>query len=124
MNPTAAAIDLTSPLASPIWRKTKRSVGKRSGGIGSLLTAQYFPWSTVEEEAKALVHRLHEDVAFREGLVRALAPTIASAIAGDSGGVDRRSPQCLCFLWRKAHQIVEWENLLDLVEHVREVAAS
>ncbi|VDK23365.1 unnamed protein product [Taenia asiatica] len=123
VNPTAAAIVLTSPVASPSRRKTKRGSGKKVGDGGNPLMAQYLPWSTVEEEAKALVYRLHEDVAFREGLVRALIPTTANVIVGDSGVADRGSPQRLCFLWRKAHQSVKWENLLNLVEHVREVSA-
>ncbi|KAL5110049.1 hypothetical protein TcWFU_003033 [Taenia crassiceps] len=89
VNPTAAAVVLTSPVASPSRRKPKRSDGKMGGNEGSPLTAQYLPWLTVEEEAKALVHRLHEDVAFREGLLETVeGSTEARRNASVSSGLN------------------------------------
>ncbi|VDM30741.1 unnamed protein product [Hydatigera taeniaeformis] len=121
---TDASIVLTSPVTSPSRRKVKRGSGRKSEDGRTLLTAEYVPWSMVLEEGEALLHRLHEDLAFRRGLVRALVPTIGSVIAEGFRGPDRGSPQCLCFLWREARQIVKWEHVLDLVEHIHEVAAT
>lgn len=69
----------------------------------------------VQAEGEALVRRLHEDVAFRESLLRSLILAATDNIESDLG-----SPQRLSLLWRQAHHIQRWEDFLDLGDHVQE----
>ena len=80
--------------------------------------AHHLPWSAVQAECDALLRRLREGLTFREGLLQSLILAAINSTEGDFG-----SPQRLSFLWRQAHQIEKWENLLELGEHVREVLA-